>query len=49
MGLFDIDINDKDLTVIERIVERICKSIDGVAVSFNEIAKAIREKKITVG
>jgi len=46
MGLFDVNIDDKDLQVIKDIVERVCKSIDNIANSMQGIAKAIENKKL---
>ena len=46
MGLFDVNIDDKDLQVIKDIVERVCKSIDNIANSMQSIAQAIENKKL---
>lgn len=39
MGLFKIEVANEDKPFIQAIVERICKSIDG-------LTKAIRDKKL---
>lgn len=48
MGLLfgKVNIDDKDLKIIEIIVNKLCQSIDNVAKSMSEIAKAIAGKKI---
>lgn len=35
-----VNINDRDLGVVERIALRFCQSIDGVAKSIRDVAKS---------
>lgn len=43
---FKHDIDDGDMVVIERIVERICKSVDEVSKSITNVADAVKNKKL---
>ena len=48
MGLLfgKVNIDDKDLKVIEAIVEKVCGAIDGVATAMNRIADVVEKKKL---
>lgn len=41
-----IDIDDKDLLLVEAIVKRVCKSIDGMSEAIAKVAEAVEKKKM---
>lgn len=50
MGLLfgKVNIDDKDLAVIDVIVGKVCESIDGVAKAMNRIAEVVEKKKLNM-
>jgi len=48
MGLFEagVNIDDKDLLLIESIVKRVCRSLDGMSAAVTRVAEAVEKKKL---
>jgi len=50
MGLLfgKVNVDDKDLKMIQVIVATVCKSVDRVAAGLNAIAVAVSKKQLTL-